>query len=452
MTYKILIVDDEVGMQTALKEVLLRSSYEVATASSGEEAKKILEAENFSAIITDVRMREMTGIELLEWINDKTPQVPVIIMTAYGTIEDAVDAMRKGARDYILKPFSPQAVRESLSRVLTETLNENTSGAKKKPSSKSDCESNFITSSPSMIYIKNFIGEIADSKATILIQGESGTGKEILSKYIHQKSNRRNGPFIAVNCAALPAGLLESELFGYEKGSFTGAIMNRKGKFELANSGTLLLDEISEMELALQAKLLRVLQEYEIYPLGSASPIKLDIRVIATTNKDITRLLAENKFREDLYYRLNVVTVELPPLRKRIEDIPPLCDYFLKKHCTRNNRPLKKLSTEALNKIITMEWKGNVRELENFIERAILLSKCEVIEINNLFLSQDIDNSTSNPVPVAGMTLEEMEKKLIINTLKMANYNRTKAANMLGVSVRTIRNKIHQYAITAAVE
>lgn len=449
MAKKILVVDDEMGMQAALKEVLSRMSFDVQTVSSAEEAIDLIQKENFSALISDVRMPDMSGIELLDWIKAKNPRLPVIIMTAYGTIDDAVEAMRKGAGDYILKPFSPKTVQDAVNRVLNAPQIDQPIMAKK-DNTISFGKKEFISVSASMDKIKKLAQEIADSRATLLIQGESGTGKEVLAKYIHEISGRKDGPFIAINCAALPAGLLESELFGYEKGSFTGADITRKGKFELANGGTILLDEVSEMELSLQAKLLRVLQEHEIFSLGSSKPIKLDIRVIATTNRELKKEVDEKRFREDLYYRLNVIPFVLPPLRERMDDIAVLCEFFIKKHCKLNNRETKKLSSEVIGKIMSMEWKGNVRELENFIERAILLTKGEEIKLADLFLDQNIDDVKNDFIPFTGMSLEDMEKKLIMNTLKMANNNKTKAADMLGVSVRTIRNKINQYSLPVA--
>jgi two-component system response regulator FlrC len=317
---------------------------------------------------------------------------------------------------------------------------------------------------------------VADSVATILIQGESGTGKEVVARYIHARSGRKNQPFVAVNCAALPEGLLESELFGHEKGAFTGAVLSRKGKFELANRGTLLLDEISEMPLALQAKLLRALQEREIDPIGAQRPVSLDVRVIATTNRDLTAHVREGKFREDLFYRVQVISVSIPPLRDRREDILPLGEYFVRRHCRVNRRPRKRLSPAMREYLVVQNWRGNVRELENFLERAVLLCQSDEIAPDNIFLGaqqyQPASAGTPSPVfrecpesvpsgfseavrtdvgifPAPGelVTLEEMERRLILQTLDQVGGNRTRAADLLGVSVRTIRNKLNQYGM-----
>ena len=316
---------------------------------------------------------------------------------------------------------------------------------------------------------------MADSVATVLLQGESGSGKEVIARYIHQLSGRGSGPFVAVNCAALPEGLLESELFGHEKGAFTGAVQSRKGKFELANKGTLLLDEVSEMPLPLQAKLLRVLQEREIDPIGAQRPVSLDVRVIATTNRNLVQYVQEGNFREDLFYRLQVISIPVPPLRERREDILPLSDYFVRRHCRTNRRALKKLSNEMRDYLLAQPWRGNVRELENFLERAVLLCQSEQIHPGNIYLgtfgqtqmpapqpspfaAPTMQQTVLPPLPadavdktLPGITLEEMERRLILQTLEQVNGNRTRAADMLGVSVRTIRNKLSQYGIASQI-
>ncbi len=495
MTPRILIVDDEVGMQIALREVLLRQGYDVTVAKDGLAALNCLEAERFDLLLSDVRMPEMTGMELLERVRVRWPQMPALIMTAYGTIEDAVDAMKKGAVDYLLKPFSSEAVEEVVAKHLPsgrEAVRAAAFCADDGEEEEDDARAGEgvdpIAVSLRMRQVLALAREVADSTATVLIQGESGTGKEVLARYIHRYSGRSRGPFVALNCAALPEGLLESELFGHEKGSFTGAVLSRKGKFELANHGTLLLDEVSEMALPLQAKLLRALQEREIDPIGSQRPISLDVRVIATTNRNLTEFVEKGNFREDLYYRLQVISIEIPPLRERPEDILPLADFFVRRLCRVNRRPRKRLSEAMQAHLLERSWRGNVRELENFLERAVLLCKSDEITPDNIFLQAGfqpvpvsgglstphvevkrppiLENSLGTPIGHDGVstgeesfeslfpgeeiiTLEEMEKRLILRTLERVNGNRTRAADLLGVSVRTIRNKLNLYGLGA---
>ncbi|HNY27613.1 MAG TPA: sigma-54 dependent transcriptional regulator [Candidatus Sumerlaeota bacterium] len=491
MTPRILIVDDEVGMQIALREVLQRQGYDVTVAKDGLAALNCLEAERFDLLLSDVRMPEMTGMELLERVRVRWPQMPALIMTAYGTIEDAVDAMKKGAVDYLLKPFSSEAVEEVVAKHLqigreTATL---ASLSPEDPAEADDARTGEgvdpIAISLRMRQVLALAREVADSTATVLIQGESGTGKEVLARYIHRYSGRSRGPFVALNCAALPEGLLESELFGHEKGSFTGAVLSRKGKFELANHGTLLLDEVSEMALPLQAKLLRALQEREIDPIGSQRPISLDVRVIATTNRNLTEFVEKGNFREDLYYRLQVISIEIPPLRDRPEDILPLAEFFVRRLCRVNRRPRKHLSEAMQAHLLERPWRGNVRELENFLERAVLLCKSDEITPDNIFLQagfqpvpvsmglparpaqkeaviREVQSAPTTEASAEGeesleslfpgeeiITLEEMEKRLILRTLDRVNGNRTRAADLLGVSVRTIRNKLNLYGLGA---
>ncbi len=426
--YKVLIVDDEPQMRKALKEVLRRKGYEVATASDGEGALSLLARETFNVVIADVKMPGMDGLTLLRSIRGFSPDTPVLMMTAFGTIEDAIEAMREGARDYILKPFSPEVIEKAVEKVVTPPLEGERFG--------------IVTKNRKMEEIITMAREVAQTSATVLITGESGTGKELLARFIHESSRRKGRPFVAINCASIPEGLLESELFGYEKGAFTGAVATRVGKFEMANGGTLLLDEIGEMGLSLQAKLLRVIQEREVDRLGGRGTISLDIRFIATTNRDLKKEVEAGRFREDLYYRLNVFPIHLPPLRERPEDIPFLAEHFLKLFSVRNGKNVERFSKEAMDRLLAHPWKGNVRELENIVERAVLVCRGKEIGVKDLFYGEE-DASCS----FKGGTIREMERELICQTLKETGGNKTIAAKRLGISIRTLRNKLKEYSL-----
>ncbi|MBI5183446.1 MAG: sigma-54-dependent Fis family transcriptional regulator [Nitrospinae bacterium] len=449
MERKILIVDDDAGMRAGLTEALRRVGCSVTTASNGFEAVDIFAYDIFDMVITDVKMPRMSGISVLREIKGISPQTPVIMITAYGTIDNAVEAMKEGAFDYILKPFSTEAIESAINRVF---LSKNKKDVVKSLSLEVQrgtkgliAEKKIISNNPRMKELINLARNIAYSKATILIQGESGTGKELFAQFIHQTSPRRDKPFVAVNCAALPEGLLESELFGHEKGSFTGAFGRRIGKFERANYGTILLDEISEMDLPSQAKLLRVLQEYEIDRVGGVEPIPVDVRVIATTNIDLRDAINKGKFREDLFYRLNVIPLIISPLRERKDDIPLLTDYFLKRHSANNGKGILRISEDVLHLLMKYDWKGNVRELENVIERAVLLCDSDVIFPSHLFMEARIGDKKGDLTLKVGVSVKEMERQLIMNTLNEVKGNRTYAADMLGISIRTLRNKIKEY-------
>lgn len=467
----VLVTDDEPAMRLALREVLRRNGWDVALAANADEALRLLETQPAPQLMmTDFRMPGMTGLELMREARRRHPQLPMIMMTAYGTIEDAVAAMREGASDYLLKPFSMETVvevvRRALDRSVAETAAEaSPSGTREEPP---------VAESEAMRRVLRIVSAVADADATVLLSGESGTGKEVVARELHRASGRR-GPFVAVNCAALPEGLLESELFGHEKGAFTGALLSRKGRFEQAQGGTLLLDEISEMPLALQAKLLRVLQEKEVTPVGSAETVRLDVRVVATTNRNLRQAVEDGTFRQDLFYRLNVIAIELPPLRERPEDIVPLAQAMLRRH-SRPGRPACRFSPDALRHLVSMSWPGNVRELENTIERACLLARGPEITVADLHpdllgakwtdvasspsrRTIELENTASTAESMdfgaieAGepddepVTLQEMERRMILRTLARTGGNRTRTADLLGVSVRTIRNKLHEYGI-----
>ena len=441
----ILIVDDEPSMRMALSESLISCGYSVDTAIDGQDALIKLSKNNFKLVITDLRMPKLGGMEVLKSIKRDSPATHVIVITAYGTINTAIEAMKEGASEFIMKPFSLEDL-EGVVQAVLHTSGPDASTSEAITSAKDNRE--LITRDPGMLSLLDMLQSVARSKSTVLIQGESGTGKELIARYIHRNSNRSHMPFIAINCAAVPHNLLESEMFGYEKGAFTGAAQRRMGKFELADRGTLLLDEISEMDIQLQAKLLRAIQESEIDRLGGRDPIPVDVRIIATTNSDLKRDIKEKKFREDLYYRLNVIPARIPSLRDRKGDIPILADYFLTKYAKINHKKKPKVVNEAFNFLNQYHWPGNVRELENVMERAVLISNEGHILPEHLVLEQDEKYSSSQiPAPICSgnITLREMEKNLIFETLKGLKGNKTKASQMLGISVRTMRNKLNEY-------
>jgi DNA-binding NtrC family response regulator len=439
MGEELLVVDDEPQMLIAINETLRRRGYRITTAGSGMEALCRLREKYYQLVITDMRMPEVSGLDLLRKVKSLAPQTPVILLTAYGTIQNAVDAMRDGAFDYLLKPFSS----ESLERVVRRALDAS-------PRRNERASRAILTQDPVFSRTLEQASQAAGSSATILIEAESGTGKELMARMLHSKSPRASNAFIAVNCAALPESLLESELFGFEKGAFTGAGVSKPGKFELANHGTLLLDEIGEMAPILQAKLLRVLQEKEVDRIGGKAPVEIDVRIIATTNRDLLSLVRDGDFREDLYYRLNVVRLTIPPLRERPDDIPLLVDLF----CKRYGRDLAGigLSEEALRKLVRHSWPGNVRELENTVQRAAALCSGSVIQPEDLLLNKEECAPAPNPKSVdlglsGGVTMREMERQLICRTLEDTGGNRTRAAKCLGISLRTLRNKLNEFGL-----
>ncbi len=467
--HPILIVDDEVEMRIAMSETLKHCGYTVELSHNALDAMKKFKENEYSLIITDMTMPKRSGLELLKDIKALDPLKPIIMVTAYGTIETAVEAMKHGAFDYIVKPFNFETFTFVVERALTfkETATPLAPKTTEAPGKSESPESGreIVTQNESMRKLLEVCRNVAKSKATLLIQSESGTGKELLARYIHQHSDRNNRPFVAINCAALPDTLLESELFGYKKGAFTGATQDHRGKFEQAHGGTLLLDEISEMAMHLQAKLLRVLQEHEIDKVGGKEPIMVDVRIIATTNRNMLQRIEDGKFREDLYFRLNVIPLTLPPLRDRKDDMPKLLEHFVEKHAKLNHRPQPKISQETLDVLMQYNWRGNVRELENVIERALLLSDGEMIHPANLLMHSSTDmrginEETTISAPVSaektesssmgievGMSMREAEKKLIFETLKETKGNRTHAAKILGISIRTLRNKLNEYRI-----
>lgn len=444
---KVLIVDDEMLIRNFLAETFKRKGLEVTTAENGQKALTILKDMTFDMVITDMKMPGVTGIDLLKKIKETSPTTIVIVITGYGSIENAVEAMRLGAFNYLVKPFSPDTIEAMIEKGKEHlSLVHENSYLRQENFSKG---SRIIGESASMKQILSDVDRVAGSNSSVFIRGESGTGKEVIAQAIHYKSNRSNKPFIKVNCAAIPETLIESEFFGHEKGAFTGANARRLGRFELANGGTLLLDEVTEVPQSIQAKLLRVIQEQEFERVGGSKPIKVDVRLISTTNREIENAISQKILREDLYYRLNVVPICIPPLRERKEDIIPLAEYFLQKMCEENHKELKKLSSEAKNQLANYGWPGNIRELANIIERTVVLDSNTIIDPINLYIDKSCNNPESqNQTSTAfapGMTLQELEKKMIIETLQANQNNRTKTAEVLGISPRTLRNKLKEY-------
>jgi len=442
---KLLIVDDEDIVRESLCDWLSSIGYKVLTAKCGEEALRIIKQKKAKIMIADLIMPGMNGIELMKKARTIIPTISTVIITAHGTIQTAIAAIREGAYDYIEKPFCPEKV-ELLIRNMVEhhkLLEENIT-LRRKIEDRHSFEG-IIAKSPKMIKIFELIKTVAPTSATVLITGDSGTGKEIVARAIHRQSQRRNQPFIVTSCAALPETLLESELFGYEKGSFTGAVERRKGKFEAADKGTLFLDEIGEIDANTQVHLLRALEEKKITRVGGNEETKVDVRIIAATNQNLRTITEQGKFREDLYYRLNVVTIDLPGLRYRREDILPLAEHFLKKYAKENNKPAKSFSPEAVEFMLNYHWRGNVRELENVVERGAILAKDKFITL------AEFPQELTRPSPVEGRTLEALERNQILKVLEETGGNIARTAKILGIHRMTLYNKLKKYNISVNI-
>ena len=476
-TNPILVVDDEVEMRIAMSTTLKRCGFKVDLSHSAADAINKFKKKDFSLVITDMTMPKKSGVELLKDIKSVNPNIPVIIMTAHGTIETAIEAMKHGAFDYILKPFDFDTIVFLIERALTNptaTSLNSTHIAKdttkisaprkgNRDSNKSSGDTiveyrKIITEDPTMKELLSVAESVAKSKATVLIQSESGTGKELLARFIHFNSDREDKPFVAINCAALPETLLESELFGHKKGSFTGALADHKGKFEQANGGTILLDEISEMAPQLQAKLLRVLQEHVVDKIGGSEQIPIDIRVIATTNRNLQDYVDEGNFREDLYFRLNVIPMRLPPLRERKRDVKVLAEYFVKKYIPSSVAPKDcELADDTLRVLENYNWRGNVRELENVIERSVILSGGKKIMPNHLLMTKGLnlvyksvgiekeETQDESVAPDKELTLKEAEKKLVLKTMDNNGRDHAKVAKILGIKETELKKKLAEY-------
>lgn len=430
----ILVVDDEKSQREILEMILSGEGYDVTTASSGEAALKFVADRHFDLVLTDLKMTGMSGLDLLKELTDFDKSIIVLLLTAHGTVDSAVDALRLGAFDYLQKPYDREKLLETISRALNKLTN---------------LDAEIVSASPEMDKVKKLIVKVAKSNSTVLIRGESGTGKELIARSIHNNSLRSSEVFQAVNCAAINENLLESELFGHEKGSFTGAIGEKKGLFEVADGGTLFLDEIGELDISLQAKLLRALQEKQIRRVGGTREIKTDVRVVAATNRDLLKMSQDGRFREDLYYRLNVLSIELPALRERRSDIPVLMDYFLEKHTRGTNLKIT-LENSARKLLENYSYPGNVRQLESAIERAILLCENNTITIEDLPPEMVRENIPANAddlfkLPAEGINFEDVERSLIMQAMERTDNNITKAAKLLGLTFRTLQYRLEKF-------
>ncbi len=434
----ILVVDDEKNQREILETILSGEGYDVTTASSGEAAMKFVESRRFDLVLTDLKMTGMSGLDLLKELTNYDKSIIVILLTAHGSVDSAVDALRLGAFDYLQKPYDSEKLLDTVSRALNKL---------------SALDTEIVSVSPEMDKVKKLILKIAKSNSTVLIRGESGTGKELIARSMHKNSLRTNETFQAVNCAAINENLLESELFGHEKGSFTGAVGEKKGLFEIANNGTLFLDEIGELDIALQAKLLRALQEREIRRVGGVREIPVDVRVLAATNRDLLKMTEEKRFREDLYYRLNVLSIEIPPLRERRSDIPVLIDYFVKKH-TRGTERTINIDSAARKLLNDYHYPGNVRQLESAVERAILLCENDTITTEDLppEMTQGtslaaVDGDAQFKLPPEGVNFEDVERSLIMQAMDRTDNNITKSAKLLGLTFRTLQYRLEKFGI-----
>jgi DNA-binding NtrC family response regulator len=447
---KILIVDDDAAHRTMLKVNLVQAGYKIIETDDGDQVLPVLQKNSVDLILMDLKMARMDGIEAIRLLRSEHRVEPIIVITAFSSVESAVEAMKHGAIDYITKPVDIEALKLKVEKALdVEGLREENRELRKRLGEKFDF-GNIIGRSAAMQKVFETLALVAPSDATVLINGESGTGKELIAGALHHNSNRKSGPFVKVNCAALHENLLESELFGHEKGAFTGADSRRPGRFELADGGTLFLDEIGDMSLPTQAKILRVLQEGELERLGGNQTLRVDVRLVAATHRDLNKMVEEESFRQDLFFRLSVVPVELPPLRERTEDIPVLADFFLHHYCKKNKKDIRGFHPQTLVLLVRYSWPGNVRELENTIERAVILCLGEQItprELPPQILPAEFQEVSAPVLSAGGLTLKDMEKETIRATLEQTGGNKSRAAKLLGIARQTLLNKIKEYEL-----
>lgn len=453
---KILIVDDELLMRTFLTETLRRKNLDVTAVENGKKAVAALKENTYDLVFTDMKLPDTTGLDVLRKVKELSPNTIIVVITAFGSIENAVEAMRLGAFNYLIKPFTPDTIEAVIAKGEEHlSLLEENQYLRQQVQANSPGTKELIAVSPSMKAILADALRVAKSNASVFITGESGTGKEVIAQVIHHNSLRAAKPFIKVNCAAIPDTLVESEFFGHEKGAFTGANARRCGRFELANGGTLLLDEVTEVPPILQAKLLRAIQEQEFERVGGTKPIKVDARLISTSNREIKTAISSKVLREDLFYRLNVIPLHLPPLRDRKEDILPLAEFFVARISKENHKPLKAFTQGAKDKLVRYSWPGNVRELANIIERAVVLDALGQIAEDHLYLDGIASNSSTATSQInettayPHMTLQELEKRLIIETLREQKNDRASAAKKLGITLRTLRSKLTEYNLSS---
>lgn len=447
----VLVVDDDLAHRTMLRTLLSSWGYEVSEADDGGSAIEAVRRRPFDLVLMDIRMIHVSGIEALEEIKAFNPAIPVILMTAFASVETAVEALKKGAYDYLTKPLDFDELQVAIGRAMEHSrLREENRLLKESLRLQFD-RGNLIGRSAAMTRLLETVAQVAPSEATVLITGESGTGKEVIAGALHYNSPRREGPFIKINCAAIPETLLESELFGHEKGAFTGADRRKEGKFRQASGGSLFLDEVSEMSVGMQVKLLRVLQEREITRVGGEEVIRVDVRVIAATNRDLLREIDTGRFRQDLFYRLNVVTLHVPPLRERKDDIPPLAEHFLRMFAEKNRKSVKGFSPQAMDRLIRYDWPGNVRELMNTVERGVVMSRSQYIdegELTPILLDRPVAAGHGQAGGAGGeSSLEALEKATILKTLEQTGGNKSEAARRLGITRRTLHQKLKKYGM-----
>jgi two-component system response regulator HydG len=454
--YTVLVVDDDDAHRTMLRTLIGGWGYSVSEADDGSTAIREVQAQSYDLVLMDVRMVKVSGLEALDKIKAYNPAIPVIIMTAYSSVETAVEALKQGAHDYLTKPLDFEKLKITIERAMEHTRLKEENRLLKETLGKQFDRQNIIGRSSAMTRLLETVAQVAPSEATALITGESGTGKELIAGAIHFNSHRKNGPFIKINCAAITETLLESELFGHEKGSFTGADRRKEGRFFQAHGGSLFLDEVSEMSLTMQVKLLRVLQEREFTRVGGEQTIQVDVRVIAATNKNLIELIGKAAFREDLYYRLNVVGIEIPTLRKRREDVPLLAQHFLEIFSAKNRKEIKGFTPQAMDYLIKYDWPGNVRELMNAVERAVVLARSDYLAeddfpiIQSTLSKEEISSRQTAPIHLgedASVSLEDVERTTILKTLEAAGGNKSETARRLGITRKTLHKKLKAYGV-----